>query len=58
MRSVLSDNQSKYKLGSEDEALQAAECFEWKDPYLLIYCKGFEKALRFTQMAPGKPATP
>jgi heat shock protein HslJ len=41
------------------EALQAAERFEWKDPYyLLIYCKGLEKALRFTRMAPGKPAMP
>ena len=36
-------------------ALQAAEHFEWKDPYLLIYCKGFEKPLRFTRMTP-KPA--
>ena len=40
------------------EALQAAERFEWKDPYLLIYCKGFESALRFTRMVSGKPATP
>jgi heat shock protein HslJ len=40
------------------EALQAAERFEWKDSHLLIYCKGFEKPLRFTQMAPEKPATP
>lgn len=40
------------------EALQAAERFDWKDPYLLIYCKGLEKALRFTRMAPGKPAAP
>ena len=40
------------------EALQAAERFEWKDPYLLIYCKGFEKPLRFTRMASKKPATP
>ena len=40
------------------EALQAAERFEWKDPYLLIYCKGLEKPLRFTRMAPEKPATP
>jgi heat shock protein HslJ len=40
------------------EALQAAERFEWKDPYLLIYCKGFEKPLRFTRMAPEKPTTP
>jgi len=37
-------------------ALQAAERFEWKDPYLLIYCKGFEKPLRFTRMTPSKPA--
>ena len=33
------------------EALQAAERFEWKDPYLLIHCKGLEKALRFTRLA-------
>lgn len=37
-------------------ALQAAERFEWKDPYLLIHCKGFEKPLRFTRMTPPKPA--
>jgi heat shock protein HslJ len=37
-------------------ALQAAERFEWKDPYLLIYCKGFEKPLRFTRMTPSTPA--
>jgi heat shock protein HslJ len=36
-------------------ALQAAERLEWKDPYLLIYCKGFEKALSFTRLSP-KPA--
>jgi heat shock protein HslJ len=30
-------------------ALQAAEHFEWKDPYLLVYCKGWEKPLRFTR---------
>jgi heat shock protein HslJ len=40
------------------DALQAAERFEWKDPYLLIYCKGFEKPLRFTRMKTPKPATP
>jgi heat shock protein HslJ len=40
------------------EALQAAERFEWKDPYLLIYCKGLDKPLRFTRMASAKPATP
>jgi len=39
------------------EALQAAERFEWKDPYLLIYCKGFEKPLRFTRKS-ATPATP
>ena len=37
-------------------ALQAAEHFEWKSPYLLIYCKGLEKPLRFTHMTPSKPA--
>ena len=40
------------------QALQAAERFEWKDPHLLIYCKGFEKPLRFTRMTPPKPAAP
>jgi heat shock protein HslJ len=40
------------------ETLQAAERFEWKDPYLLIYCKGLDKPLRFTRIAPAKPATP
>ncbi len=40
------------------QALQTAERFEWKDPYLHVYCKGLEKALRFTRMAPGKSATP
>jgi heat shock protein HslJ len=37
-------------------ALQAAERFEWKDLYLLIYCKGLEKPLRFTRMTAEKPA--
>ncbi len=40
------------------DALQAAERFEWKAPYLLIYCKGLEKPLRFTRMQTSKPATP
>jgi heat shock protein HslJ len=40
------------------EALQAAERFEWKDPYLLIYSKGSDKPLRFTRMASSKPTTP
>jgi heat shock protein HslJ len=36
-------------------ALQAAERFEWKDPNLLIYCKGFEKPLRYMRLS-SKPA--
>jgi heat shock protein HslJ len=36
-------------------ALQAADHFEWKAPYLLIYSKGLEKPLRFTRMPPSKP---
>ena len=37
-------------------ALGAAERFEWKNPYLLLYCKGFEKPLRFTRQEASKPA--
>ena len=37
-------------------ALGAAERFEWKDPYLLLYCKGFEKPLRFTRKEASNPA--
>jgi heat shock protein HslJ len=40
------------------EALQAAERFEWKDPYLLVYCKGLDKPLRFARVASAKPPTP
>jgi heat shock protein HslJ len=40
------------------QALQSAERFEWKDPYLLVYCKGCEKPLRFTRISSPKPATP
>jgi heat shock protein HslJ len=40
------------------EVLRDAERWEWKDPYLLIYCKGLEKPLRFTRMAAEKPRTP
>lgn len=36
------------------EELQAAERFEWKDPYLLIYCKGTDRPLRFTRIKPEK----
>lgn len=39
------------------EALQGAERFEWKAPYLLIYSKGFDKPLRFTRITPEKPAS-
>jgi heat shock protein HslJ len=38
-------------------ALQGAERFAWKDPYLLIFCKGLEKPLRFTRTTP-KAAAP
>jgi heat shock protein HslJ len=40
------------------DVLHAAERFEWKDPYLLIYCKGLEKPLRFTKMQTSKSSTP
>jgi heat shock protein HslJ len=33
-------------------ALQAAERYEWKDPYLLIYSNGVDKPLRFTRASP------
>ena len=32
-------------------ALQAAERYEWKDPYLMFYCKDLEKPLRFSRAA-------
>jgi heat shock protein HslJ len=38
-------------------ALQAANHFEWKDPYLLVYSKGWEKPLRFTRLATGVSST-
>jgi len=38
-------------------ALQAADHFEWKDPYLLVYRKGWEKPLRFTRLATGVSST-
>jgi heat shock protein HslJ len=46
------DQEKKYL-----DALQAAEHFEWKAPYLLIYCKGYEKPLRFTRMTTARPAS-
>jgi heat shock protein HslJ len=39
------------------ETLQSAERFEWKDPYLLIYCKGFDKPLQFTRISADKSAS-
>lgn len=33
-------------------ALQVAERYEWKDPYLLIYATGMDKPLRFTRASP------
>src|SRR5580704_14179425 len=38
-------------------ALQAANHFEWKDPYLLVYSKGWEKPLRFTPLTTGVSST-
>jgi heat shock protein HslJ len=38
------------------KALQAAERFEQKDSYLLVYCRGFEKPLRFTRKSSSTPA--
>ena len=32
------------------KALQAADRFEWKEPYLLVFCKGLGKPLRFTRL--------
>ncbi len=31
-------------------ALQAAERYEWQDPYLLIFCKDLEKPMRFARV--------
>jgi heat shock protein HslJ len=42
--------------GKYVDALQKVERFEWKDPYLLIFCKDFDKPLRFTRMETPKPA--
>ena len=37
------------------KALQAADRFTWQDPYLLLYCKGFQKPLRFTRKGASVP---
>ena len=39
-------------------ALRAGERYEWKDPYLLVYCKGFEKPLRFTRATASRTTAP
>lgn len=39
-------------------ALQAAQRYEWKDPYLLIYCKDLDKPLRFTRAAASSNSAP
>ncbi len=39
-------------------ALQAAKRFEWKDPYLLLYCAGFDKPLRFSRKSKEGRADP
>jgi heat shock protein HslJ len=36
-------------------ALQAAERYEWKDPYLLVHCKGIDRPLRFTRVTASPP---
>ena len=37
-------------------ALQSAVRYEWQGPYLLIYCTGMEKPLRFTRLQNPKPS--
>lgn len=44
------DQEAKYL-----KALGAVERFEWKGPYLLLHCKGFERPLRFTRKEASKP---
>jgi heat shock protein HslJ len=37
------------------KALGAATRYAYEDPYLLIYAEGFDKPLRFTRAASGRP---
>lgn len=37
------------------KALGAATRYAWQDPYLIIYCQGYDKPLRFTRIAASKP---
>jgi heat shock protein HslJ len=43
------------KLGAQEttylKALGRASRYEWQAPYLMIYCDGFDKPLRFTRAA-------
>jgi heat shock protein HslJ len=37
-------------------ALQLAERYEWREPYLLIHCTGLDKPLRFTRLQNATPS--
>ena len=37
------------------KALGGATRYSYQDPYLLIYCEGFDKPLRFVRATPSKP---
>jgi heat shock protein HslJ len=58
-RMACADQAAMHQEAKYLEALQAVERFEWKDPYLLMYCKGIDKPLRFTRIpAPAEKMTP
>lgn len=44
MAEAMSTQEAKYL-----KALEGATRYEWQDPYLLIYCDGLDKPLRFTK---------
>jgi len=37
------------------KALGAATRYAWQDPYLVIYCNGYDKPLRFNRLPASKP---
>jgi len=37
------------------KALGAATRYAWQDPYLVVYCDGYDKPLRFTRLPASKP---
>ena len=37
------------------KALGAATRYAWQDPYLVLYCDGYDKPLRFTRLPGSKP---